>query len=64
MNYNVFNNSVDSILADLNKKINQLKKLTEIKRKEAHEAETIAMNAHAEANKAERIHEKLSNIIQ
>lgn len=53
-----------SILADLNKKINQLKKLTEIKRKEAHEAETIAMNAHAEANKAERIHEKLSNIIQ
>ena len=59
-----FNNSVDSILADLNKKINQLKKLTEIKRKEAHEAEEIAMTAHAEANKAERIYEKLSNIIQ
>lgn len=64
MNFNFFNNSVDSILSDLNKKINQLKTLTEIERKKALKAETIAMNAHAQANRAERIHEKLSNIIQ
>lgn len=59
-----FNNSVDSIMSDINKKIEQLQKLQDKKRKEAHEAEEIAMAAHAEANKAERIHEKLSNIIQ
>lgn len=58
-----FNNTVDSILADLNNKLNQLQKLKETKRKEATEAEEIAINAHAEANKAERVYEKLSNII-
>lgn len=64
LNLNFFNSSVDSILTDLNKKISKLKTLTEKKRKEAHNAEEIAMNAHSEANRAERIHEKLSNIIQ
>ena len=58
-----FNNSVDSIMSDINKKIEKLQKLRDNKRKEAHEAEEIAMTAHAEANKAERIYEKLQAIM-
>lgn len=58
-----FNYSVDSIMYDINKKIEQLQKLRDNKRKEAHQAEETAMTAHAEANKAERVYEKLQSIM-